>query len=460
MTTTSPKHRLLLAGAVIALTATSHLAMAQDARSAPRTSVAESPLRYLMNRGDTLVDIARKYLNNQADYRQVQRDNQIRDPRRIPTGRNIDIDTELLRTRADPPRLESYRGDVRVLRGERAIPLSVGTVLQEGDVLSTGSGAFARLSYSDGSHTVIPSNSRIRLDRLRRYEINDAPDHRISVEQGRTENRVTRRQRPGTFRVTTPNAISAVRGTEFRVSHDEASDISATGIIIGEVAFAGRNDEQGYLLGSGFGGITAGGDTDVQPVTLLTAPVMAEASALQTRRTLSFDFSAPENSRIVRGWIGDEAGMLDPVAEMEAATPVGKLTLQELPEGQWFLRLTAVSSEGIEGRARTFSFIRAVNVVDGLSLSQEILGKTRSYRFGWRAEGQGEATFRFQLFRSDENGNVQGPPVVDTPALTDSRYALTDLEPGTYSWRVEGVRHRFGQRLSVWSDSEILTISR
>ncbi len=461
----STKLRLANAGLVsmgmataMALAILPSSAAAQTAQP-PQTAMTETPLQYLVKRGDTLIDLARDYLRTSGDYRQLQRDNAIANPRRIPIGRTIDIDPALLRTRSDPARLESFRGDVRILRNNQSVALTQGAALLEGDVVATGAGAFARLSFSDGSHTVIPSNSRLRLDRLRRFVINDAADHRLVIDQGRAESRVTARQRPGSFRVTTPTAISAVRGTDFRVSYDAASGISSTGILSGNVAVASSGANEGYLFEQGLGAITRQGQAGVTPVALLSAPVMNEASALQTGKTLSFGSTAPEGTAFTRGWIGAEAGMLDPINEIEA--PTGQpLNLTELAEGQWFLRLSAVSPEGVEGRARTFSFIRALNTVEGLEQSVDILGQVRTYRFAWRAEGEGEASFRFQLSRSDGEGVTEGQPLIDTLGLTDSRFTLTDLPAGTYSWRVEGTRYRFGHRLTVWSQPEILTISR
>ena len=424
------------------------------------TSLREAPLQYLMNRGDTLIEVARKYLRQPSDYRQVQRENAISNPRRIPTGRTINIEPELLRTRHDPARLESYRGDVRVLRATQSLSLSQGVALHEGDTIVTGSNAFARLTFSDGSHTVIPSNSRLKLERLRRFIINDAADHRLVIEQGRSESRVTSRQRPGGFRVITPTAVSAVRGTEFRVAYDAEREITATGVLEGRVAVASaEHTDDGYLFGSGTAALTREGEMGVTSLTLLTAPSLAEGSSLQTGATLSFDAIAPQGASKLRGWFGADAGLLDPVAEIEAAA-TAPLQLSELPEGQWFLRLSAVSPDGVEGRARTYNFVRAVNTIGDLEQNSETVGDHQTYRFAWRAGGEGEATFRFQLFATDAAGEAQGQPLIDSPGLSESRFTLTDLPPGDYSWRVEGLRYRFGHRLSVWSQPELLTISR
>lgn len=419
----------------------------------------ETPLSYLVNRGDTLIDVARKYLRNPNDYRQLQRDNGVANPRRMATGRTLSIDPALLRTRDDPAQIESFRGDVQIVRNGSNVPPAAGTVLREGDVVNTGSSAFARIAFSDGTHTVVPSRSSIRLDRLRRFIINEAPDHRLVVARGRAESRVSPRQRPGGFRVTTPTAISAVRGTEFRVAYDEATGNSSTGVLEGTVAVADDTATNGVLVTQGEGVALRANEDKPVAVALLTAPIMSEADVLQTAATIAIDYSAPSDARIVRGFVSSDASMQDLVAE--ADTPNGqKLALPDLAEGQWFLRLTAVSADGLEGRARTFNFIRARNGIDGLSLDQDLLNDVRQYRFKWRAEGEGDASFRFQLTRANDDGEPEGQPLIDSAGLSDSSFTLTDLPAGTYSWRIEGTRYRFGHRLSVWSSPEVLTINR
>ena len=468
---TQKNSRLAFTGLTAALGLSVGLALVADsagAQSRPRAlpnvsqRLAEPPLVYRVNEGDTLIDVARKYLRHPLDYRYLQRDNNIANPRAIPIGRMINIDTALLRTRADPARLDSYRGDVQVIRNGQSVPLSVGMELRENDSIATGGNSFVRITFSDDSRSVMPSNSRLRLERLRRFVINNQPDHRLVVENGRVENRVTPRQSPGAFRVTTPTAISAVRGTDFRVAYDAASRISATSVLEGAVAVApdaGR-DADAALVRDGSGVSTAEGQTSLTASALLPAPALVSEDSLQTAQTLSFRTTTQGNASIVRGWIGQDAGLTDPIAELEAPASDGVLRLTDLPEGRWYLRLSAVDTNLIEGRTRTYDFIRALNTIEGLESSSELKGRERIFRFGWSAAGEGNAQFRFQLFATDEDGTPVGDPMIDTPGLTESFFTLSNLPAGNYSWRVESARYRFGHRLSAWSKPELLTISR
>lgn len=430
-------------------------ALAQTA-AAP-SPLAEAPITYVVRAGDTLFDLAREYLNRPSDYRQLQRQNNVANPRRMATGRDLAIPVSLLRTRADPARLESYRGQVQLQRTGQNLPLSAGMSLMEGDILSTGANTFIRVVMSDGSFAVVPSNSRVMLERLRRYDINDQPDYRLKLLQGRIENSVTPRQRPGAYRVITPAAVSAVRGTQFRVAYMDDTGLSATGVLEGTVLNVADTGQAAMDITAGEGAFASLNVEGLREVTLLNAPAMTDPGAPQTGPVVAFNVPLPNTARAVRARIGSDAGMTDPVSEADSAN--GHLLFDTLADGRWFVRVSAVSNEGMEGRARTYDFIRARNGVEALNLLQARENGMRLYRFGWRGVGEGQAHFRFQLWRVDAQGEQTGGLMVDQPDISDSNFTLTNLPPGDYAWRVEGVRHRFGVRLAVWSDPELLTIS-
>ncbi|PRB31740.1 peptidoglycan-binding protein, partial [Brevundimonas sp. MYb46] len=181
---------------------------------------------------------------------------------------------------------------------------------------------------------------------------------------------------------------------------------------------------------------------------------------VQSGREAVFDIDALSGADRYRGRLASDAGMIDAFAETDSASGEPRLTFADLTDGAYFLRLSALSPEGVEGRSTTYSFIRARNGVGGLASSNSALDGRRFYRFRWEAEGEGEAQFRFQLSREDANGAPEGAPLIDHPGLTDQAFTLTDLPPGVYTWRVQGTRHRFGRLLQVWSEPQQLRIGR
>ncbi|MBD3818843.1 MAG: FecR domain-containing protein [Brevundimonas diminuta] len=439
------------------LAAGSAAAQTSAAPLAPRTASSASveTLDYVVRPGDTLIDLATAYMNRPLDYRRVQRENRVANPRRLPIGRTLALPVDLLRADPDEARITGFRGAATLNQDGRSAAPAPGQTVREGAVLSTGANAFVRLALSDGSHVVVPSNSRVRVSRLRRYAINGAVDHALTVEAGRAESSVTPRRRPGGFAIRTPVSVSAVRGTDFRVSFDDDADRSSTEVLEGAVAIASGRAE---TLAAADQGVSAAAGA-VRLLPLLPAPALVRPDAPQTQAQVAFDIQPLPGAERYRGRVAQDAGMIEAFAEADSA-PGGPLVFGEMEEGAFFLRLTALSPEGLEGKATTYSFIRARNGVGGLASAMDQRDRRRFYRFRWEAEGVGAATFRFQLWREAEDGTVDGPLVVDQPGLTDEAFTLSDLPPGVYSWRVQGARHRFGRLLEAWSEPQQLRIGR
>ena len=425
----------------------------EEARGA--TSPGVETLDYVVRPGDTLMALAVAYMNRPLDYRRVQRENRVADPRRLPVGRALALPVELLRAEPEEARIAGFRGAATLEQDGLSAAPAAGQAVREGAVLSTGPNAFVRLALSDGSHVVVPSNSRVRVSRLRRYLINGAVDHALTVEAGRAESRVTPRRRPGGFAIRTPVSVSAVRGTDFRVSFDDDADRSSTEVLEGAVAVAAG--EAGALAGADQGVSAAAGAVRLLP--LLPAPSLARPDAPQAGDEVAFDIQPLPGAERYRGRVAQDAGMIEAFAETESA-PGGPLVFGEMEEGAFFLRLTALSPEGLEGKPTTYSFIRARNGVGGLGAGADQRDRRRFYRFRWEAEGVGEATFRFQLWREAEDGTRDGDLLVDRPGLTEEAFTVSDLPPGIYSWRVQGARHRFGRLLEAWSEPQQLRIGR
>ncbi|WP_427791781.1 FecR domain-containing protein [Brevundimonas diminuta] len=440
------------------LAAGSVSAQTSAAPTAPRpatSSAAVETLDYVVRPGDTLIDLATAYMNRPLDYRRVQRENRVADPRRLSIGRTLTFPVELLRADPDEARIAGFRGAATLNQDGRSAAPAAGQTVREGAVLSTGANAFVRLALSDGSHVVVPSNSRVRVSRLRRYAINGAVDHAMTVEAGRAESRVSPRSRPGGFAIRTPVSVSAVRGTDFRVSFDDAAERSTTEVLEGVVAIASGDAEALAQVDQGVSAVAGA----VRLLPLLPAPALTRPDAPQTKAQVAFDIEPLPGAERYRGRVARDAGMIEAFAEADSA-PGGPLVFGEMEEGAWFLRLTALSPEGLEGKATTYSFIRARNGVGGLASTLDQRDHRRFYRFRWESEGVGDAAFRFQLWREAENGTADGPMVVDQPGLTEEAFTLSDLPPGVYSWRVQGARHRFGRLLEAWSEPQQLRIGR
>ena len=412
----------------------------------------EAPVRYRVRAGDTLYDLAQRYLVRPSAAGVVQRLNRIANPRRLPVGHTLSVPTDLLRTEPVVARLVAYSGAVSV-RGTDAGPLRLEMPVREGFELSTGANAFLTFELPDGSKVTLPSQSRVRLTRLRRVLLTGAMQRDIRLDSGRASSTVTPLPTPDSrFRILTPVAVSAVRGTEFRVRHDDAAGRSTVEVIEGRVGEAVVDAPEETSVASGFGASAAQGSISA-PTPLLPAPTLSGALGLQDEPQVTFALRAASGAESYRGQIARDAGFIDLIAEVESAGP--RLAFDGIPNGTFFLRVTSVDGAGLEGLPATFAFERRLNALD-LDPPQTIPGARRQYLFKWRSTGDAAESFRFILAREADGSGA----VIDEPGLAARQIVVTDLPPGLYYWRVVVARREGGRLFEKWSPSQRFEIGR
>lgn len=411
----------------------------------------EAPVRYRVKTGDTLYDLAQRYLVRPSAAGQVQRLNRIANPRSLPVGHMLSVPADLLRSEPIVARLVAYSGPVSV-RGADAGALRLEMPVREGFELSTGANAFLTFELPDGSRVTLPSQSRVRLARLRRILLTGGVQRDIRLDTGRASSTVTPAPNPDSrFRILTPVAVSAVRGTEFRVRHDDAADRSTVEVIEGRVgeALVAAPDETS--VAAGFGASVQGSVSP--PTPLLPAPTLSSALRLQDEPQVTFALRAALGAVAYRGQIARDAGFIDLITEVESAAPL--LAFDDIPNGTFFLRLTAVDGAGLEGLPATFAFERRLNTLD-LDPPQTVPGARRQYLFKWRSTGDAAESFRFILAREADGSDA----VIDTPGLTERQIVITDLPPGVYYWRVVVARREGGRLFEKWSAPQRFEIGR
>jgi hypothetical protein len=306
----------------------------------------------------------------------------------------------------------------------------------------------------------LPSQTAVRIVRLRRVLMTGAVERQFTAEAGRMRATVTPMTEPGSsFEVRTPLTVAAVRGTEFRVSFDPAAGMATTAVEDGRVAFAGAATarptgttpppQPEQLIQPGFGA-RADGSGPQGAVPLLPGPRLVAPDAPQTGETLAFTVDPLPGAAAYAVAVARDAGMLDlvseargPATEQGAAPPI---VLPSLPTGTYFVRVSAIDPAGIEGLPRTYTFDRVRNGVAG-GMGAAGAGFERRYQFKWSAVADGTPQFRFQLARKDDPAH----PVVDEPLGTTTQLAVTGLAPGEYGWRVLSLVPHGDKVIAAWS---------
>ncbi len=417
------------------------------AASSAAWAAPEGEVTYKVQRADTLIGLTDKYFLNRSALLQIQRRNGIKDPRRMQIGKQLKIPRRLLKYRPVDLVLQSFSGSVSLKQGQRTIAPKLGLALREGIEITTRANSFASIAGNGNARLSIPSNSRVRLIDARRYLINDQIDVQIRVLKGRSEVVAPKIKGEGRFRVGTPMAVTAVRGTVFRVGFEPDQDVSLSEVLEGQVAVAAGGQE--VLPAAGFG-VASAGEALGQAEELLPAPQLVTPGKIQTDETVNFAIEPLSEAKGYRTQIARDAGFIEVVSEQ--LTPVPLAVFDGLEDARYFVRSRAISTSGLEGLSRTHTFRRKRA---GVTAGAEPAPFADAFKFAWRAQGSGDVLHAFQLWNAASPDQL----LVDEVALSDTAVILSNLEAGDYRWRVATFEVDEGDVIKVWSPEQELSVS-
>ncbi len=404
---------------------------------------SEDDIRYIVKRGDTLIGLAERYLIDTNSYKIVQHKNRISNVNALPIGKAIMVPRTLLKFVPAKAKVISVRGNV--LADDK--PVAAGQVLGEGTRLTTSASSFVTLSLGNGSRVSLPSNSGLRIRMLRTYVLGDNLDYDFDLAKGGAQSTVVPlKSANDRYRVRTPKAVSAVRGTEFQARYDPDSNADFAEVTEGGLAIDTAGGAQLPLPAGNGVAVPANGIAIAE--TLLAEPVLVEPGLLQANPTVLFSANRAPKELGYRFTLSSDAGFVEQVADKIVTEP--KADFDDIANGNYFVRARAISANGIQGIPATYTFKRRLNGMSG-SAGQGDDG----YAFKWQSDGEGVRRFHFQLFKNQPNGL----PIADEPAMTAEQISLSDLLPGTYFWRVGSVQYLDGEVATNWTGFEKLSVT-
>ena len=190
--------------------------------------------------------------------------NRIANVRRIPVGTVIEIPRELLAYQPARLTVRNFSGPVTI----DGVTARSGQLLAEDSVVRTGQGGFVTFEAVDGGSVSLPSNSRAQLVTSRIYALRRLRDVEFRILNGRGEVIAPTLGEDERWRTSTPVAVTAVRGTNYRVGYSEEADLSVTEVVEGSVSVS--SGEVAAQTDAGFG-ISASSEGLGQPEELLPA---------------------------------------------------------------------------------------------------------------------------------------------------------------------------------------------
>lgn len=387
---------------------------------------------YYAMQGDTPTSIAKRYTTSPNNWVVLTKRNKILNDRTIPIGTPILIPVDILQEEASEARVYAMAGQAsyRNPQGQES-ELSLNAKVQEGGIISTGKNGFLTLVLSDDSRVSLPSNTQVKLSKLRVTKYTQSPRTEIGLLEGKIESRVTSLQsNKGRYEVMTPLAVAGVRGTQFRVGLNSFG--ISNEVLTGGVAVNSRQTDKTksdeLLLSAGKGNIV-GKDGMQAAVDLLPAPQMEARYLLQERPLLQFRVAENPAAKQYRVQIARDALAQDVIAENRFSD--NRFRFEGFKDGNYFIRVTAIDQQGLEGMPYLQGF--TMKAYPEPPFVVEPKGKSRSseVRFVW-TEAQHAKTYHWQLARDTEFKQL----VAEKSGIAGVEYSQNNLADGQYYWRV------------------------
>lgn len=386
---------------------------------------------YATREGDNLWDISTRLLKNPGDWQVLQKNNAVSEPRHMPVGLMLRIPKKLLRFDAAPARVAAVRGDARRTAGA----LQEGATLAGGEEVATGKDSYVALDLADGSRLVLQPESKLRLEALQGSKGAGIYRTRLDLRSGRVENQVAKQKDTETgYRLRTPAAVIAVRGTGFRVAAESDKQARAE-VTEGVVNVRGGKGKRAVAVSAGQG-LVVTSDARIAPaVALLPAPDLSGLPAVLDRVLVRLSFPALAGAVGYRVQLAEDDAFRRIVADGVFQGPAAKFS--GIADGKLWLRVRAIAENGLEGQDAVRGVTLKARPEPPFASLPKPAGKVRGevVDFQW-THAEGAASYDLQVASCGEFSQ----PVQEAKGIAGTSWQSGKLPPGNYAWRVASVR--------------------
>lgn len=397
---------------------------------------------YTVKEGDTLWSISEALLHNANDWGKIQALNAIKNPHKLTPNRQIRIPKPLLKKDKKLATVTHVHGEV-VLHDKSGSEQLLKEQQQvfDGNKIETGENSNVRLLFKDGSSSLVQEKSQLEIDKLEFSD--DKTNIQLKLQRG-TINSDVRKKIRSRFEITTPSAIASVRGTSFRVANDPLTQQFRTEVLEGSVAVSSQGEE--LVVEKGFGTVVKAGEPPRVAKKLLTALDLVHLPILFTKQPVHFRFATLPGAVGYRVEVNKGESFQQQLISRDISSPV--ITIENLLNGQYMLRIFAYDSDGLGGKISTHQFEVAVAEENAqlhapVLLQPEAKTKLRDghFTFSWE-ESENASGYHFQLAQ-DRNFTQL---IVDVYPYYFTQLSISDrLSSGNYFWHVaalSGLKNR------------------
>jgi hypothetical protein len=307
----------------------------------------EPSLEVVVQEGDNLINIGKKYLAYPAKWPVIAKISRIENPDLIYPGQTVLIPMSMLKWTSSDGTVNFIKGNVEVQSGESRewTPLRLNDRLKEGSRIRTGDESTVEIVFENGDSFLQSPNSNSGLSAARKMEGHHTL-YKWFLGAGRTITKIkSATGRESRFEIETPSSICAVRGTVFRTAVD-STDSTRSEVLKGFVDVEGMN--QKVKLHEGEGTLVKKGEPPMLPKKLLPPPLLVNSISIYKNIPLNFEFGKVEGAVSYRIIFAKDSDIKDILKE-QIIKPADSFKLFEADDGQYFLQSRSIDELGLEG---------------------------------------------------------------------------------------------------------------
>lgn len=347
---------------------------------------------YTVRPGDTFWDLCLRYTTKKNCWQELPDLNQVTRTRQLPPGYIIRIPVSWLKQAPKPVSVEYLSGDVFIssdiittknasetaaqlpsVSGLPAMPtttttteghaedtrtrLNIGDKIAIGSTITTEDG-YASLRFGDNSTLLVLAYSAVVMDAFTTHDDEFIVDSQMRLLEGRVKAKVQQREPRTRFNITTPDAVAAVRGTEFQVSTQStragnAPTNAGTRIEVFEGLVAVANDESEHDVAQGFGVHASKESGMTQPKALLNAPTLTPPpAAVSLPFTLEWQPLAEAQSYQLDVFTQSQKEGSPETLQLHLQQEATRKQLVDLPPQCYWVEISAIDTQQFQGMTK------------------------------------------------------------------------------------------------------------
>ena len=391
---------------------------------------------YEVNKGDTLYDIAEEYLIDVSYYLRLQKLNKVVNPYLLQPGQTIRAPVDWLGSLAGVAKIIATSGTAKVVQeDETPKRAQIDYEINANDEVLTSTDGIVTIEFSDNSKLIVYPRTHLIFKTLKKSSNGKIVKTNIAINKGRIEANVNPQDSSQPrFIIQTPAAVTAVRGTLFRVGVDEITSSTVTEVLSGRVEVIGNDNSQ--LLSDGYSSQTVLGKSPGEPLKLLDGPEIKQLGIFDTQLG-HLEWTHLDNVKYYRVRVSGDVNFYDVIYDnVVLSNQVDDIYF--LRNGRHYASVRAANEFQIEGKDSVASLEVKIYPLPPVIVAPRAFTVTRKKapNFLWNILASDIKQVQFQLSKDDSFASNE----IDKILTRTERFELKDkLESGDYYWRIASI---------------------